>query len=65
MSAMMLGAFILSVGLTACNNDSEKKETIKDSMTVKTTDTIKVLIPVDTTKKDTSMKDVRKPIHNP
>lgn len=63
MSALTLSAFILSVGFTACNNDSDKKTTT-DSMTVKTTDTMK-MIPIDTTKKDTSMKDVRKPIHNP
>jgi hypothetical protein len=66
---IITGAFFFSIAIAGCNGNGDSKDT-KDTLTVKTTDTTKMMAPkdtmkMDTIKMDTSMKSKNKPVVNP
>ena len=53
--ALIVGAFFFSAAIVGCNGSGDSKDT-KDSTTVKTTDTMKMVAPKDTMMKKDTMK---------
>ncbi len=65
--AFVMGAFFFSGVLTGCNDNGDSKNTSKDSTVIKTTDTMKTMVPKDTMMMDTTAMKTKmdKPIVNP